>query len=299
MTVKQGIVFGAPRSGTTFLMRAVKALPRAEAVTGNLLPVGIVHLAAQELPEEVIETLDRSFAGALADYMGSEIYLARYAALRKWWVSSRRAHTLSAAVAGRRSETTLVYKEPFLALAPDFAFRALPDARLLYLLRDGRDVADSLVRTFDVLSDEKLRSLTSNEVMLGRPRGERFVPWWVAEEDSEAFLAAGQYARTIWMWREMVRRCQAFLDSEPVLGSGRVLTVRYEQLMSDPITQGERIVGHLGQELSPAIRRVLEGAHSRSVGNHARRDPAEIAEAELLAGPELEMLGYTRPVSVR
>ena len=77
---------------------------------------------------------------------------------------------------GVRSERTLVYKEPFFALAPELPARALPTARLLHIFRDGRDVADSLVRSYDVLTDEKLATLESNEVQLGRRVGDRYVP---------------------------------------------------------------------------------------------------------------------------
>jgi hypothetical protein len=94
------------------------------------------------------------------------------------------------------------------------------------------------------------------------------------------------------MWREMVRRCGEFFDRFDVKSSGRVLRVRYEDLIGDPLTQGQAIVEHLGLQLSPAMRRQLGGAHPRSIGIHRRRDRAELGEAERLAGAELEALGY-------
>jgi DNA-binding transcriptional ArsR family regulator len=292
MSISSGVVFGAPRSGTTFLMRALEALPDVECVSGNLLPVGVVHVCAQELAPNIREALERSFAGSFQDYLESSAYRSRSAALRKWSISSRAPGALRAALKARRSESMLVYKEPFLAFVPDFAYRALPDARLIYLYRDGRDVADSLVRTYDVLSDEKLRRLSTNEVILGRRLGERFVPWWVAEGEDAEFLDAGQYVRAIWMWRELVRRSRRFLEREDVRASGRVLAMRYEQMMSDPLTSGQAVAAHLGQPLSPPMRRRLGGAHTNSLGIHGRREVAEIAAAELVAGAELQALGY-------
>jgi Sulfotransferase family len=273
-------------------MRTLEALPAAECVSGNLLPVGIAHLAAQELPDELSEALQRSFSGALADYMESSTYRSRSAALRKWWIASRGLTTLRPAAQGVRTESTLVYKEPFLAFAPDFAYQALPNARLLYLYRDGRDVADSLVRSYDVLSDRKLLGLATNEVMLGRSIDDHFVPWWVAVGEETAFLGASQYARAAWMWREMVRRSQKFVERTDVTQSGRVLAVRYEELMSDSLAQGQAIVEHLGEPMPSRMRAQLEAAHANSIGIHSRRDATEIAEAEMLAGPELQAFGY-------
>jgi hypothetical protein len=273
-------------------MAVLNTLATAECVSGNLLPVGIAHLAAQDLSEEVREALERSFRVALGDYLTTSLYHARLAALHKWWIASRRISTLRPALEGRRVEEMLVYKEPFLAFAPALAYVALPDAQLVYIVRDGRDVADSLVRTYDVLTDEKLTSLDSNEVHIGRRVGELFVPWWVSDAESEDFLAASPYLRAVWMWREMVRRCASFFERPEVLESGRVLQVHYEDLMAEPLTQGEAVVEHLGRSFSPRTAKRLAEAHTRSVGIHAKRDHAELAAAERIAGPELEALGY-------
>jgi hypothetical protein len=292
MTVERAVVLGAPRSGTTFLMSVLGGLPAAECVSGNLLPVGIAHLAAQDLPKDIREALQRSFRGALADYLTTSLYHSRSAALRKWWAAGGRPSMLGPAIKGRRQERMLIYKEPFLAFAPALAYDALPQARLIYIFRDGRDVADSLVRTYDVLTDEKLAGLDSNEVQLGRRVGHLYVPWWVSDDDSGAFLDASPYLRALWMWREMIRRCRAFFERPDVTLSGRVLHVRYEDLVGASVQQGQAIVEHLGQRLTARMRKRLVSAHPRSVGIHRRREPAELADAERLAGAELEALGY-------
>ncbi len=292
MTAQRAVVLGAPRSGTTFLMGVLSADPALECVSGNLLPVGIAHLAAQDLPDDFRDALQRSFRGALADYLTTSLYHSRSAALRKWWAASRRPVAVAPAIEGRRVERMLVYKEPFLAFAPEFVYDALSQARLLYIYRDGRDVADSLVRTYDVLTDRKLANLESNEVHLGRRVGELYVPWWVSDSESEPFLRMSPYLRAVLMWREMIRRCRDFFARPDVVASGRVLQVRYEDLIGDPLHQGQVIVEHLGGHLTSRMSRRLLSAHPRSVGIHGRRERAELAHAERLAGAELEALGY-------
>jgi hypothetical protein len=291
-SLENAVVFGAPRSGTTFVMGVLDALPEAEAVSGNLYPIALAHLAALGQPPQTREALERGLRGALRDYADSAVYRARPAALRKWWVASRRAGALRPALRGERGERVLVYKEPFFSLAPELAYAALPDSRLVYLVRDGRDVADSMVRKYDTLADSKLADLENNEAPLGRRHGGIYVPWWVAPGEEDAFAAADQYARAIWLWREMNDRCQAFLDRPEVRASGRVLTVRYEELMEDPVDGGRELVEHLGMRLGPRARRRLEAAHTRSLGIHRRRDPASVARAEGIAGGQLRRLGY-------
>jgi len=186
----------------------------------------------------------------------------------------------------------LVYKEPFLAFAPELAYEALPEGRLIYIYRDGRDVADSLIRSYDILTDEKLTDLQTNEVLIGKQIGDRYVPWWVVESEQRTFLEATPYIRAIWMWREMIRRCREFLDRPDVVASGRVLRVRYEDLMQDSLAQGQAIMEHLGARMTPRTRKLLQTAHARSIGIHKGREEAQILEAERLAGAELEGLGY-------
>jgi Sulfotransferase family len=286
------VVFGAPRSGTTFLMGVLDGLPDVEGVTGNLFPIALTHLAAQSKDAETRALLGRGLRGALRDYADSAVYRSRPGALRKWWMASRRPRDLPTAARGSRVERILAYKEPFLSFSPELAFDALPNSRLVYLVRDGRDVADSMLRKYDVLSDAKLASLETNEAPIGKSHGDIYVPWWVAAGEEEEFAAADQYVRAIWLWREMNVRCQELLAREDVRESGRVLTLRYEELMANPVEQGQVVAEHLGVRLSRRARQRLEQAHQRSLGIHRRRDAASIRLAEKVAAGQLRQLGY-------
>ena len=290
--VQHAIVLGVPRSGTTFLMRFLDALPDAECVSGDLLPAGITHLAGQSLPNNIHAALEHSFGCSLADYMTTSAYLSRWAAMRKWWTTGHKIRGLRFAAAGIRTECMLVYREPFLAFSPQLAYNAVPTARIIYIYRDGRDVADSLVRTYDVLTDLKLQSLETNEALFGRKVDDRYVPWWVPVSEESEFLGATPYVRAIWMWRHMVAGCGAFFSRPDVVASGRVLHVRYEDLVTDPLEEGHTILSHLGVKMTPRVRQHLKAAHPRSIGIHGRHCKATIREAERIAACELERLDY-------
>ncbi len=292
MMTQFSVILGCPRSGTTFLVRALQPLARTEALTGLVYPPALAHLAAVPPSHEVGALLDYSLAGALEDFVD-------FAARSRSWA-------LGAACSGnagwlelltvmrgrRRPLDAMIFKEPFLAFAPEFAYRALPEARIVHIHRDGRDCADSLERKYAVLTDEKLASLSSNEAPMGRKVDHRYVPWWVDQAAEADFLARSPFVRSVWMWREIAQRCEEFFARPDVVDSGRVLTVGYEQLMDDPIAVGHRVVAHIGLRPNRRVDRRLKTAHARSVGIHRRRRADEVAEATELARPELARLGY-------
>lgn len=273
-------------------MRVLEAVPEVACLTGVIYPIGALHLAAQPLPAEVRQVLAEDLAHSLNRYLDSGLYRSRWMRLKKWKDTGGRLRDLRGAWHGGRMPEALVYKEPFLSLAPTFVYEALPEARFVYLLRDGRDCAASLVRSYDVLTDAKLRHRMSTEARMGRPYDDRIVPWWVGEGEEDLFMSASPYVRAAWMWRFMVLRCQEAFQRPEVRASERVLEVRYERLMQDPEGEGERIARHLGFSLGPTARRHLRAAHVQSIGNYKRWDPAEVAEAERVIGDALQLTGY-------
>lgn len=289
---ERAIVFGAPRSGTTYLMEVLDTLGEAECVTGNLFPTALLHLAAMPQPAETLEVVERGLRGGLRDYLASSAYNSRAGSLRKWWAASRDPRDFREALSGRRRERVLVYKEPFISFCPEVVWDALPDARFLYLVRDGRDVADSLLRKYDVLSDTGLADVESNETPIVRRSGELLVPWWVESGAEQAFIEADQYVRAIWMWSAMVSRAQDFLERPDVQASGRVLTVRYEDLVADPLGQGSALIDFLGMRMGPRTIEALGDGHQGSLGIHRKRPPATIAHAEEVAATALRRSGY-------
>lgn len=297
MDTRSAIVLGCPRSGTTYLLSVLNTLPKVACLSGSLLPISIPHVVNRELDPEIYEALAVGFERALVEYLDSGLYHSRSAALKKWFAAPTGLSGLIKALQnGHRDEPELfAYKEPFLSLAPEFVFDALPDTNVIYIYRDGRDCANSLVRSYDVLTDEKLTHLRSSEMRLGRPYDHRYVPWWVEEGQDEAFIESPPYVRAIWMWKYMIRRCHDAFLRPGAPHADQVLPIRYEDFMRTPHAVGRAILDYVEMPPTRTFDRRLDQAHTDSIGKHKRRDPEEIAAAEAVARDELALHGYLEP----
>jgi hypothetical protein len=263
----------------------------AEQVSGLAFPAQVGSIVNADLDSSVRLALAYSLRWTLhvnADYAASSRSVA-VAELLKRNITFREA---CSGLIRRRRINAVLFKEPFLAFAPAFAYDAVPWSRITLIHRDGRDVADSLVRSFDVLGDRMLESLDHDEQVLGRLRRGKLVPWWVPEGEDDGFLSASQFVRCVWMWREMVRRCLAFADRPDVIGSGRVDSIRYEDLVASPLEVGERLLRHHGLAINRRVRKRLRSGHQESIGIHKHLPKAEIMAATTLAEAELVSLGY-------
>ncbi len=287
-----GVVLGCPRSGTTYLMRLLNTLPQAECLIGTVISTSIPQIARQDLSPELYNALAVSFERSLDSYLHSAQFNSRAAALQKWFNAPNGIGNLIGAARGNRTVNRFIFKEPFLAFAPDLVDHAVPDAKIIYIYRDGRDVASSLLRTYDVLSDNRLQNLFGSEMRLGRKVDHRYVPWWVEEGEEDLFLSSVPYVRAIWMWKHMVSYCNAFYDQPHIKESGKVMMLKYEDLMRQPREYGMAILDHLDEVPSPGYYKMLKKAHAKSIGKHKKRDKAEIAAAERIAGKELSAYGY-------
>lgn len=275
-------------------MRVVDAMPRTEAIVGNLIPIEIPHLVNQELSAGHRELLDGMLVRALDGYRNSGAFKARTAAVRKW-MSSRERGPLGAmmCVRSERDVELLVYKETYLALAPQLCADLKRVGKVVYLYRDGRDVADSLVRSFGVLTDERLKTEESSEVIIGRRVGRLWVPWWVGQGREAEFIAMSPYGRAAWMWAVMAAKCREEFGVPRGEEAARIMWLGYEELMKEPLELLDRIADHLMVPVTGRMRKRVLGAHRGSIEVYKRsRTSGEVKEAERVAGEELAKYGY-------
>lgn len=294
MSVQHGVVLGCPRSGTTYLLSVLRAVPDFECVNGTLLPVAVPHVVNQDLDPDIYDALAVGFERAIDAYLHSGRYRSRAAAIKDWVRAPTGVSGLLDALAGEREvPSRVVYKEPFLGFAPEFVLDALPNSKIVHIVRDGRDCANSLRKSYDVLTDEKLTNLKGSEMRMGRKYDHRYVPWWVERGRDQEFIDSSPYVRAMWMWKEMVRRCHnSFFSASSLQQNDQVLVVHYEQFMRHPKRVGEVILDHFGAAANSTVHRRLEQAHTDSIGKHRDRALEDIRSAERLAEEELRLYGY-------
>jgi hypothetical protein len=153
---------------------------------------------------------------------------------------------------------------------------AFPEAVLVHAVRDGRDVACSLLERGWLAAG---RTGGADDAFLPYGTAPRF---WVEPGREADFARASEARRAAWAWRRYV---------EAVLDSGiAVRQVRYERLASQETA--EKLAANLEAPAGPLIQALGE-AHASSVGRY-RRDltPEQLADVEAEAGDLLRRLRY-------
>jgi hypothetical protein len=282
-------IFGSSRSGSTWLLRMLAALDGVAGIDdphlghhlGVWRPISLAWATAEYPPE--LTTLDR-VKHDKDSYFFSDRYRDTWApALRSLIVDRFDAQVRDMADGGP-GEPLVVVKEPGSHVA-DLLVSLFPGSRLVFLLRDGRDVVDSWLAAYRKGSwalDEGAFPVTDD----GR---ESLVRWQSA----------------VWAFRtDVVQR--VFARHPP----DRRVLVRYEDLVADPARELARICAYLAVDASAdrladvaaefayaAVPRSEKGDSKeiRSAMPGGWRDnltPAEHDVMHEVMGPQLAAFGY-------
>jgi hypothetical protein len=239
-------VLGAPRSGTTFVAGAIGRVP------------GLVDLGELKPWKAAIPRLaSRPENEAANELRGILETIRRYGLVR---------------------HLRAVEQSPETAFVLGPVLRAYPQAVIVHMLRDPRDVASSL------LQKGWLRAGREGRDDVGAPYG-HYARFWVEPERVKEFDEADDARRAGWAWRRYVTAARA--------APSATVEVRYEQLAADPEAASEPLAAHIGAD--PVIlARALSRMHSESVGRwHRNLTPEQVAEVESEAAGLMEELGYS------
>jgi hypothetical protein len=162
-------VFGSPRSGSTWLLQLLvhPLVPTDESALGvdcrdapdgdapQALPINEPYIPQHLTPplfqtgvvsEELAAVTLNSFRHASPNYLLSDRYADIWRPeLRRLVLVRLEAQARQVAAKYSLSDPLVIVKEPNGSIGADFVMSLLPRARLIFLLRDGRDVVDSMI----------------------------------------------------------------------------------------------------------------------------------------------------------
>lgn len=283
------IIVGAPRSGTNMLRDVLTSAPGVTTWPCDEINFvwkhGNLDLDHDEIPAER--------AGRIADYLHSRF-------------EQRRRRDDAEMVVEKTCATSL--RVPFVA-------RALPDAKFIFIRRDGLDATASTMKRWNAEFDlaytlRKVRYVPPTDL----PRHLRdFVTRRVRQRTSgDARSEANDLKVSTWWgprpqdFRELQRdhpleelafiqwqRCvEQSVDALAELADDRVLEVRYEDYVADPVTGTGRCLDFMG--IGERLDRTRVGqVMTSSVGKgRAQLGPEAVARLESLGGATLSRFGY-------
>jgi hypothetical protein len=209
-------MFGSPRSGSTWLRRMAEQHPQIVGLNEPLIGNHLSPFLSDE-PGYRAEDLDlgtftfRRVLEGDSDKFFAEKYADVWVPGLRRLINDRfQAHLEREADPAAASETLLMIKEPNGSQSADVIMRAQPTARLLFLLRDGRDVVDSELASFIVGGWQE----KSFDHMHGVEQSERL----------DFAIRSAHH----WLWRTEV--VEAAFAEHP----GPKHLVRYEDLLREP-----------------------------------------------------------------
>ncbi|MDY7095455.1 MAG: sulfotransferase [Acidobacteriota bacterium] len=288
------VIIGAARSGTNILRDVLTALPGFSTwPCDEINPVwrhgNLTHGDDELQPFLATESVRRSIRRAFAR-------------------QARRAKPVGG------GGPVLVEKTCANSLRVEFVHRVLPEARFVFLVRDGRDVAASAEKRW-----------TAEVDLAYSLRKARFVPPLDLPYYAYRFLAnrvhrllSGERRLAVWgprfagmeeaarehtltelcalQWRHSVERAEEGFET---IDPARVFFLRYEDFTADATGSVLALLDHLGFEApseegwEELVGRAAAPVRPSSVGNWRRQLDAETqGRLAPILGPTLERLGY-------
>jgi LPS sulfotransferase NodH len=242
-------IFGSSRSGSTWLLQMLSELEEAVPIDdphighhlGLWRPIPLAWASASEEPElTTLRELKRDKPG----YFFADRYAATWRPMLREMIAARFAAQAAEAELPR---PLLVVKEPG-SQAAGLLMSLFPCSRLVFLLRDGRDVVDSWLAAYQ-------------EGAWAQEEG----AFPLAEEGREAFV---RWQAAVWTYRTRAV-AEAYAAHEP---SRRVL-VRYEELLADPAEALTRICSAAGVETQRSELERIAATHDIDAVPLSERGP--------------------------
>jgi hypothetical protein len=272
-------VIGAPHSGTDIIGRVLKAAPGFHMTIGQPSVLRVVYAFARRpsmhhgRSEAAASVLRDSFAQAWQITSHSCLDCTR---------DCRAAAGLGADQVGPCAEQRKLERygdaSPDLLYCADTLTAAFGDARIIQVIRDGKDVAASMladpaVMTWFRPSFENIDTEFPNP-FFGIETG----------EDLDMWPSLSPVAKCAMRWRWSIRLAARLRREMP---EGHLKTIRYEHLIKQP----RDAIGGLSEFTGVKLSHTLVPARKPAPANTLGSD--QVADIQKVAGEELRRLGYT------
>lgn len=206
-------IFGSSRSGSTWLLRMLSDLdgvvpvddPHLGHHLGVWRPIPLAWAACEDPPE--LRTL-LEVKAAEPGYFFAERYRAAWREPLRQLIAARFEAQAAEAGVGDAEEAAFVVKEPGSHVAP-FLAELFPQSKVIFLLRDGRDVVDSWLDAYS--------------------EGSWAIPGGAFPVSKEGRIPLIKWLAAVWAYRSRAAK-EAYDSRSP---EDRVL-IRYEDLRGEP-----------------------------------------------------------------
>ena len=274
-------VIGAPSAGTEMLARAFKQTPGFHMTLGQRWVLPVVQAFART------PSLARGHPGAAATVL-------RDAFAQGWQVGPDCC--LGCTQACREAGGTLGNQpciaepgisrygdaSPELLYCADSLVDAFPDARLVQVVRDGRDVVAGMLADPQALAWFRPGFVNLDAEATHPLLGVDSAP------DRSVWADASVAGKCAMRWRGTIR-LMARLRTK--LSPQQLVTLRYEEMIRQPLTAAQTLSAFAGAEIAPVERQVPGPAPEPGAWRRLPT-PAQAAEVEKVAGGELRRVGY-------
>jgi hypothetical protein len=278
-------VIGAPHSGADLLGRALKQSPGFHLTIGQDAVQSVVYAFARS------PSIQRGRSDAAATVL-------RDAFAQAWQITTHCCLTCSPLCreAGRVNGASCCVTErdivrygdasPDLMYCADGLVDAFGDARIIQIIRDGRDVVAAM------LADPQ--ALAWFKPGLANVEAEFPNPFYgiETEQDQAAWPRLSLAAKCALRWRGSVR-AMAKLRAE--MSAEQLTTLRYENVIKHPAPTAAAVADFVGSSCAPIqVRPGRRENRPRSDPGSWRKllSPSQVSEIEAVAGADLVRVGY-------
>jgi hypothetical protein len=271
-------IIGSPYAGTDLLARAIKQAPGFHLTIGQRSVLGVVYAFARS--PSIQRGRDEAAATVLRDAFAQAWQVTPHGCL-ECSAECREAGGVNGAGSCVLERDVRRYGDatPDLIYCADAVVDAFPDARIVQIIRDGRDVTAAMMSDARTLGYFR-RGVVETEFpnpFLGIE----------TEQDLAAWPTLSTAGKCAMRWLGSVRKMARLRSG---LSAQQLTTLRYEQLLRQPAASLAAVSEFIGAPVRAP--RHLRPSGLEPGGWRRVLTPAQLADFEKVAGTELRRVGY-------